>query len=72
MVRFKSRGLFFFFFFFFCNHAFIVFKVQKASCSASYGENKTYKSKHITKESYGTSKYPLSRRFLLRRAIGHI
>jgi len=35
----------FFFFFFFCNHAFIVFKVQKASCSASYGENKTYKSK---------------------------
>ena len=30
-------------FFFFCNHAFIVSKVQKASCSASYSENKTYK-----------------------------
>jgi len=48
-------GRFFFFFFsFFCNHAFIVSKVQKASCSASYEENKTYKSRQITKESHGT------------------
>jgi len=48
MVRGLSLSPFFFFFFsfFFCNHAFIVFKVQKASCSASYGENKTYKSKN--------------------------
>jgi len=41
MVRVLSLGRFFFF----CNHAFSVSKVQKASCSASYGENKTYKSK---------------------------
>jgi len=38
------------FFLFFCNPAFIDFKVQKASCSASYGENKTYKSNHKQKK----------------------
>ena len=54
MVRVLSLGRFFSSFFFFCNHAFIVFKVQKASCSASYGENKTNKSKQITKESQCT------------------
>ena len=54
-VKILSLGqFFFFFFFFFCNYAFIVSKVQKALCSASYGENKTYKSKQITKESDGT------------------
>jgi len=54
MVHVLSLGRFFFFLFFFCNHAFIVSKIPKASCSASYGENKTYKSKQITKESQGT------------------
>ena len=37
-------------FFFFSFFLFVImhslFWVQKASCSASYGENKTYKSKH--------------------------
>jgi len=46
-------SVFFFFFFFFYN-ALIFYKVQKASCRASYRENKTYKSKEITKESHGT------------------
>jgi len=47
MVRVLSLSRFHFFSFFslFCNHAFIVSKVQKASRRASYGENKTYKSK---------------------------
>jgi len=44
----------FFLFLFFSYHGFIVSKVQKASCSASYGENKTYESKQITKERHGT------------------
>ena len=62
--------LFFFFFsvFFVIMHS--LFKVQKASCSASYGENKTYKSKQITKEGYGIGKYPHSRGVLLRGAQG--
>jgi len=72
MVRGLSLGLFSFFLSFFVIMRSLFFQVQKASCSASYGENKTYKSKHITKESHATSKYPLSRRFLLHRAIGHI
>jgi len=38
-----------FFLFFFFYHAFIVFKVQEASCSASYGKNKTHKSKQNNK-----------------------
>jgi len=52
-VLFLGRLFLFFFFFFVIMRS--LFKVQKASCSASYGENKTYKSKQITKESHGTS-----------------
>jgi len=55
MVRGYPLVLFFSFFFLFRNPAFIVSKVRKASCSTRYGENKTYKSKQITKESHGTS-----------------
>jgi len=46
-----------FFFFFFWNHAYIVSKVQKASCSPSYGANKTYISKTINK---GKSRHRLN------------
>ena len=38
--------LFFFFFFISCVHC---FKVQEASCSASYGKNKTHRSKQTRK-----------------------
>jgi len=54
MVRVLSHGRFSFFF---CNHAFLVSKVKKASCSASYGENKTYKSKTRNK---GKSRHQLN------------
>jgi len=57
MVRRLYLGSFSFFSFFFCNHAFIVSKVQKASCSASSGENKTYKSKTNNK---GKSQHQLN------------
>ena len=71
MVRVLSLGRFFFFSFF-CNHAFIVSRYKKPHAALAMERTKPIKAKHITKESHGTSKYPLSRRFLLRRAIGHI
>jgi len=62
----------FFFFLFFCNHAFIVSTYKKPHAALAMERTKPINQKHIIKESHGTSKYPLSRRFLLRRAIGHI
>ena len=67
-----SLGRFFFFLFFFCNHAFIVFRYKKPHAALAMERTKPINQKQITKESYGTNKYPLSRRFLLRRAIGLI
>jgi len=63
---------FFSFFFFFCNHAFILFRYKKPHAALAMERTKPINQKHITKESHGTSKYPLSGRFLLRRAIGHM
>jgi len=68
-----SLGRFFFFFFFFCNHAFIVFRYKKPH--AALAMEKTKPINQITnnkRKSRHQFKYPLSRRFLLRRAIGHI
>jgi len=58
--------------FFFCNHVFIVFRYKKPHAALAIETTKPINQKQITKESYGTNKYPLTRRFLLRRAIGHI
>jgi len=49
MVRVLALGRFSFFFSFFFVIMRSLFKVQKASCSASYGENKTYKAQNINK-----------------------
>ena len=64
--------IFFFFFFFFCNHVFIVFRYKKPHAALAMERTKPINPNKITKESHGTNKYPLSRRFLLRRANGHI
>jgi len=72
MVRVLSLGRFFLFFFFFCNHAFIVFRYKKPHAAQSMERTKPINQKQLTKESHGTSKYPLTQRFLLRWAIGHI
>jgi len=72
MVRVLSLGRVFSFFFSFCNHAFIVFRYKKPHAALAMERTKPIKSNKITKESQGTDKYPLSRRFLLRRANGHI
>jgi len=69
MVRVLSLGCFFVFF---CNPAFIVFRYKKPHAALAMERTKPIKSNKITKESQGTDKYPLSRRFLLRRANGHI
>ena len=61
-----------FFFFFFCNHTFIVFRYKKPHAALAMERTKPINPNKITKESYGTDKYPLWRRFLLRRANGHI
>jgi len=71
MVRVLSLGCCFLFFFF-CNHAFIVFRYKKPHAALAMERTKPINQKHKTKESYGTSKYPLSRRVLLRRADGLI
>ena len=70
MVR--AYPLVVFFFFSFCDHAFIVFRSKKPPAALAMERTKPIKSNKITKESQGTDKYPLSRRFLLRRANGHI
>ena len=57
IVIMRSHPLVGFFYFYFFNHVFIVSKVQKASCSARYGENKTYKSKTNNK---GKSRHQLN------------
>jgi len=72
MVRGLSPGCFFFFFSFFCNHAFIDFRYKKPHAALAMERTKPINHKQITKESHGTIKYPLSGRFLLRRATGHI
>jgi len=72
MVRGISLGRFVFLFFFFCNHAFIVFRYKKPRAALAMERTKPINPNKITKESHGTNKYPLSRRFLLRRASGHI
>jgi len=72
MVRVLSLGRLFFSFFFFCNHAFIVFRYKKPHAALAMERTKPINPNKITKESHGTDKYPLSPRFLLRRAIGHI
>jgi len=76
MVRGLSLGHFFFsffsHFFVFCNHAFIVFRYRRPHAALAMERTKPINPNKITKESHGTGKYPLWRRFLLRRAIGHI
>jgi len=67
-----SWSFFLFFFFFFCDHAFIVFRYKKPHAALAMERTKPINQKQLTKENYGTSKYPLSRRFLLRQAIGHM
>ena len=64
--------VFSFFFLFFCNHAFIVLRYKKPRAALAMERTKPINQKQLTKESHGTSKYPLLGRFLLRRAIGHI
>ena len=61
-----------FFFLFFCNHAFIVFRYKRPHPALAMEKTKPINQKTITKESHGTSKYPQSCRFRLRRALGHI
>jgi len=70
MVSVLSLGRFFFFFF--CNHAFIVFRYKKPHAALAMERTKPINPNKITNESHGTNKYPLTRRFLLRRASGHI
>jgi len=72
MVRVLSLGRSFFFLSFFCNHEFIVFRYKKPHAALAMERPKPINQKQLTKESHGTSKYPLSRRFILRRAIGHM
>jgi len=73
MLRVLSLGYFFFSFFsFFCNHAFIVFRYKKPHAALAMERTKPINPNKITKESHGTNEYPLARRFLLRRASGHL
>jgi len=68
-----SFFLFFFFFsFFFCNHAFIVSRYKKPHAALAMERTKPINQKHKHKKVTAPVHYPLSRRFLLRRAIGHI
>ena len=62
----------FFFFFLFCNHVFIVFRSKKLRAALAINKIKAIKQATKTKEIYIANKYPLSGRFLLRWAIGHI
>ena len=58
--------------FFFCYHVFIVYRYKKPHAARAMEKIKPLNQKQITKERYGTSKYPLSRGFFLRRALSHI
>jgi len=74
MVRSYLLVVFFLFsfFFFFCNHAFIVSRYKKPHAALAIERTKPINQKHKHKKVMAPVKYPLSRRFLLRRAIGHI
>jgi len=73
MVRVLSLGRSFFsFLFFFVIMRSLFFSYKKPHAALAMERTKPINQKHITKESHGTNKYPLSRRFLLHRAIGHI
>jgi len=61
-----------FLFFFFCNHAFIVFRVKKPHAALAMERTKPINQKHKQRKVTAPVKYPLSRRFPLRRANGHI
>jgi len=72
MVRVLSLVRFFFLFFSFCNHAFIVFRYKKPHAALAMERTKRINQKQKQKKVTAPVKYPLSRRFLLRRAIGHM
>jgi len=61
---------FLFFFSFFRNYAFIVLRYKKPHAAVAMEKTKPINQITTTKESLCTGKYPLSPRFLLRRAIG--
>jgi len=61
-----------FFSFFFCNHAFIVFRYKKPHAALAMERTKPINPKQKQKKVTAPVKYPLLRRFLLRRAIGHM
>ena len=62
----------FFSFFFFCNHAFIVFSYKKPHAALAMERTKPINQKHKQMKVTAPVKYPLSCRFLLRRASGHL
>jgi len=59
-------------FLFFCNHAFIVSRYKKPHGALAMERTKPINQKHKHKKVTAPVKYPLPRRFLLRRALGHI
>jgi len=69
MVRVLSLSRFFFFFVIMRS---LFFRYKKPHAALAMERTKPINPNKITKESYGTNKYPLSRRFLLRRASGHL
>ena len=64
--------VFFLFFFFFVIMRSLFFRYKKPHAALAMERTKPIYQKQLTKESHGTSKYPLTKRFLLRWAIGHI
>jgi len=59
--------------FFFCNHAFIVFRYKKPHAALAMERTKPInQKKHKQRKVTAPVKCPLSRRFLLRRANGHM
>jgi len=63
---------FFFLLLFFCNHAFIIFRYKKPHAALAMERSKPINQKHKHKKVTVPVKYPLSPRFLLRRAVGQI
>jgi len=61
-----------FFLFFFCNHAFIVFRYKKPHAALAMERTKPINQNNKQKKDTAPSNYPLSRRFLLRWASGHM
>jgi len=59
-------------FVFFCNYAFIDFRYKKPHAALAMERTKPINQKHKQKKVTARVKYPLLRRFLLRRANGHI